>query len=143
MGCHFLFQGISTQGSNLGLLHWQADSLPLSYQGNLSETLKARRQWADLFKVMKEKYCQSRILYKVKVSIKYKGDGNSLGVPWLGVHVLTAKGLSSIPIGKLTAYILQAAWCGEKTFKKDKGETKIILDNQKTEKICQQQIYFT
>ena len=79
---------------------------------------------------MKEKYCQSRILYKVKVSIKYKGDGNSLGVPWLGVHVLTAKGLSSIPIGKLTAYILQAAWCGEKTFKKDKGETKIILDNQ-------------
>ena len=29
MGCHFLLQGIfSTQGSNLHLLHWQADSLP-------------------------------------------------------------------------------------------------------------------
>ena len=29
MHCHFLLQGIfSTQGSNLGLLHWQADSLP-------------------------------------------------------------------------------------------------------------------
>ena len=27
MGCHFLFQGIfTTQGSNLGLLLWQADS---------------------------------------------------------------------------------------------------------------------
>ena len=29
-GCHFLLQGIfPTQGSNTGLLHWQADSLPL------------------------------------------------------------------------------------------------------------------
>ena len=28
MGCHFLLQGIfPTQGSNLSLLHWQADSL--------------------------------------------------------------------------------------------------------------------
>ena len=35
-GCHFLFQQIFlTQGLNLCLLHWQADSLPLSYQGNL------------------------------------------------------------------------------------------------------------
>ena len=32
MGCHFLLQGIfSTQGWNLCLLHWQADSLPLSH----------------------------------------------------------------------------------------------------------------
>ena len=29
-GCHILFQGIFlTQGFNLHLLHWQADSLPL------------------------------------------------------------------------------------------------------------------
>ena len=35
MGCHFLLQGIFlTQGSNTYLLHWQADSLPLSHQGN-------------------------------------------------------------------------------------------------------------
>ena len=33
VGCHFLFQGIFLiQGSNLHLLHWQADSLPLSHQ---------------------------------------------------------------------------------------------------------------
>ena len=33
-GCHFLLQGIFPfQGSNLHLLHWQADSLPLSHQG--------------------------------------------------------------------------------------------------------------
>ena len=32
VGCHFLLQGIFlTQGSNLHLLHWQADSLPLSH----------------------------------------------------------------------------------------------------------------
>ena len=32
VGFCFLLQGIfPTQGLNLGLLHWQADSLPLSY----------------------------------------------------------------------------------------------------------------
>ena len=37
MGCHFLLQGIFlTQRSNLGLLHWQTDSLPLSHQGSPS-----------------------------------------------------------------------------------------------------------
>ena len=35
-GCHFLLQGIFIiQGSNLYLLHWQVDSLPLSHLGSL------------------------------------------------------------------------------------------------------------
>ena len=35
VGCHFLVQGIFlTHGSNTHLLHWQADSLPLSCQGS-------------------------------------------------------------------------------------------------------------
>ena len=35
VGCHFLLQGIfPTQGLNLRLLHWQADSLLLSHQGS-------------------------------------------------------------------------------------------------------------
>ena len=35
VGCHYLLQWIFlTQGSNLCLLHWQADSLPLSLQGS-------------------------------------------------------------------------------------------------------------
>ena len=35
VSCHFFLQGIfSTQGLNLSLLHWQADSLPVSHQGN-------------------------------------------------------------------------------------------------------------
>ena len=34
VGCHFLFQEIFlTQGSNLGLLHWQVDSLPTELLG--------------------------------------------------------------------------------------------------------------
>ena len=34
LSCHFLLQGIlQTQGSKPGLLHWHADSLPLSLQG--------------------------------------------------------------------------------------------------------------
>ena len=37
MGCHFLLQGMfPTQGLNLCLLDWQADSLPLSHQGSLA-----------------------------------------------------------------------------------------------------------
>ena len=33
VGCHFLLQGIFlTQGLNICLLHWQADSLPMSHQ---------------------------------------------------------------------------------------------------------------
>ena len=35
MHCYFLLQGIfPTQGSNLRLLHWQVDSVPLSHQGS-------------------------------------------------------------------------------------------------------------
>ena len=35
VGCHFLLQGIFlSQGSNLGLLHWQGNSLLLSHQGS-------------------------------------------------------------------------------------------------------------
>ena len=36
MGCHFLLHGIFlTKGSNLHILQWQVDSLPLSHLGNL------------------------------------------------------------------------------------------------------------
>ena len=35
LGCHFPLQrNFLTQGSNSCLLHWQADSLPLSHLGN-------------------------------------------------------------------------------------------------------------
>ena len=50
MGGHFLLQEIfPTQGSNPRLLHWQEDSLLLSQQGNLKESLVAAKpqDWAS------------------------------------------------------------------------------------------------
>ena len=42
MGCHFLLQRIFlTQGSNPGLLHWQADSLPLHPLGSPTTTISS------------------------------------------------------------------------------------------------------
>lgn len=35
-----------------------------------SKTLSARRQWDDMFKVLKEKNCHPRILYLLKLSFK-------------------------------------------------------------------------
>lgn len=34
------------------------------------EVMEARRQWNDMFKVLKEKDCQPRILYPAKLSLK-------------------------------------------------------------------------
>ena len=40
MGCHALLPGIfPAQGWNLGLLHWQANSLPLSHHGSLHNNI--------------------------------------------------------------------------------------------------------
>ena len=36
------------------------------------ETMQARRQWNDIFNRLKEKNCQPRILYPVKISFKYE-----------------------------------------------------------------------
>ena len=45
VGCHFLLQGIfPTQGSSQSLLHWQADSLPLSHQGALHRVSTSIKQ---------------------------------------------------------------------------------------------------
>ena len=50
VGCHFLLQGIFlTQGSNLHLLcllHWQADSLPLSHLGSLIRMLESQNAFS-------------------------------------------------------------------------------------------------
>ena len=51
VGCHFFLPGIfSAQGLNLHLLHWQADSLPLSHRGSQlrqiqGQTAAEREPW--------------------------------------------------------------------------------------------------
>ena len=37
----------------------------------LAETLKVRREWQDIFKVMKGKYLQPRLLYPARIQIRW------------------------------------------------------------------------
>ena len=53
----------------------------VTYRGNpiclraalLAETLQARREWQDIFKVLKGKNLQPRLLYLAKISFKING----------------------------------------------------------------------
>ena len=52
VGCHFPFQGIfPTQGSNLHLLHWQVDSIPLVPPGKPIDhfTFKKNIHWRNIY----------------------------------------------------------------------------------------------
>ena len=54
----------------------------ITYKGNpirlsadfSAETLQARREWHDIFKVLKGKELQPRILYPSRLSFKMKGE---------------------------------------------------------------------
>ena len=39
-----------------------------------AETLQARREWQDIFKVMREKNLQPRLLYPVRISFRFDGE---------------------------------------------------------------------
>ena len=46
--------------------------IPIRLTADLSaETLRARKEWQDIFKVMKEKNLQPRLLYKARISWTY------------------------------------------------------------------------
>ena len=47
-------------------IHWAAD---LSV-----ETLQARREWQDIFKVLKGRNLQPRLLYQARISFKIYGE---------------------------------------------------------------------
>ena len=40
----------------------------------LAETLQARRVWQDIFKVMKGKNLQPRLLYQTRISFRFDGE---------------------------------------------------------------------
>ena len=55
--------------------HITYKGIPIRITADLSiETLRARREWQDILKVMKEKNLQSRLLYPAKISFKYEGE---------------------------------------------------------------------
>ena len=48
---------------------------PTSLTANLSaETLQARKEWQDIFKVLKGKNLQPRFLYPARISFKINGE---------------------------------------------------------------------
>ena len=48
---------------------------PICFTADLSaETLQARRQWQDVFKVLKGKNLQPRLLYPDRISFKIDGE---------------------------------------------------------------------
>ena len=49
--------------------------IPIRLRADLSaETLQARREWQDIFKVMKGKNLQSRLLYPARISFRFDGE---------------------------------------------------------------------
>ena len=52
---------------------------PIRFSTDFStETLQARREWHDIFKVMKGKNLQSRILYPARLSFRFNGEIKSI-----------------------------------------------------------------
>ena len=48
---------------------------PVRLTADLSaETLQARRRWQDIFKVMKGKNLQARLLYPARISLRFNGE---------------------------------------------------------------------
>ena len=48
---------------------------PISLTADLSaEILQARREWQDIFKILKEKNLQPRLLYPARISSKIDGE---------------------------------------------------------------------
>uniref|UniRef100_A0A9L0RYV5 L1 transposable element dsRBD-like domain-containing protein n=1 Tax=Equus caballus TaxID=9796 RepID=A0A9L0RYV5_HORSE len=39
-----------------------------------TETLQARREWSHIFKALKDKNLQPRILYPARISFRYEGE---------------------------------------------------------------------
>ena len=49
--------------------------IPIRLTADLSaETLQARREWQDIFKVMTQKNLQPRFLYPARISLRFDGE---------------------------------------------------------------------
>ena len=49
--------------------------IPIMLTADLSaETLQARREWQDIFKVMKGRNLQPRLLYPARISFRFDGE---------------------------------------------------------------------
>ena len=64
--------------------HITYKGIPIRLTADLSaETLQARRVWQDIFKVMKAKHLQPRLLYPARISFRFNGEIKTFtGLPW-------------------------------------------------------------
>ena len=51
--------------------------IPIKLTANLSAGIQARREWQDIFKVMKGKNLQPRLLYPARISSRFNGEDKS------------------------------------------------------------------
>ena len=52
--------------------------IPIRLTADLSaETLQARREWQDIFKMMKGKNLQPRLLYQARISFRFDGENKT------------------------------------------------------------------
>ena len=64
------------------LLKAARENLQITYKGTpirlkadfSAQTLQARRKWHDIFKVMKRKNVQPRLLYQTRISFRFDGE---------------------------------------------------------------------
>jgi len=67
-----------------------------------SETMKARRPWADVIQILREHKCQPRLLYPAKLSINIIGETNIFHYKTKFIQYLsTSPALQRIIDGKL------------------------------------------
>ena len=53
--------------------------IPIRIKADLStETLQARKEWQDINKVMKRKNLQPRLLYPIRISLRFEGESKAL-----------------------------------------------------------------
>ena len=78
---HILIKLVNTKYKET-MLKSAREKQQVTYKGNCihlsadlsAETLQARREWKDIFKVLKRKYLQPRLLYPARISLKVDGE---------------------------------------------------------------------
>ena len=60
---------------SLSYIYFTYKENPICLTGDLSaETLKAKREWQDIYKALKGKNLQPRLLYPARISLKIDGE---------------------------------------------------------------------
>ena len=79
---HMLIKLIKSKHTQKRILNASREKKQVTYKGKpihltadlLGETLHARREWQDIFKVMKGENLQPRLLYLARISFKIDGE---------------------------------------------------------------------